>query len=466
MKKNIYKIVKFAGVFLAAALILASCDTWIDTEINVNPDAPADVPMNLMLPAIQQNLGYTLGGNDMVLTTDSWMQQFDGVTRQSYTVSRYQYLPGDVNNLWNTIYSGLLINSKILINKAENTEGKYSPYNAGIGKVLMATTLGASSDLFGDMPYSEALKGNENVLTPKFDTQEQVYTALLGLLDGAIADLGKTTAENLVAVKGDVMYAGNITKWKKAAYSIKARHLLQLSAVKGNSAYTDALAAVANGFSSIADDMMVPWEEANHNPIFQFMEQRGDIRMGATLVNLMKSIEDPRLSFYVAKDGNGEYTGSAIGSQNENASKPGLYIAGATASSMIMSYAELKFIEAEANFKLNKTTEASDALKKGVGASILRVTGAAMTDDWYNAKVASQTLTLELIMTQKYIATFGTNQAFADYRRIGLPVMTVPPGAVLPTMPTRYPYAQDEISYNGANVPNVISINDKLWWDK
>jgi hypothetical protein len=241
---------------------------------------------------------------------------------------------------------------------------------------------------------------------------------------------------------------------------------LQLSAVKGNSAYTDALAAVANGFSSIADDMMVPWEEANHNPIFQFMEQRGDVRMGATLVDLMKSLEDPRLSFYVAKDGNGEYTGSVIGSQNENASKPGPYIAGATVSSMIMSYAELKFIEAEANFKLSKSTEAADALKKGVGASILRVTGSAMTDDWYNAKIASQTLSLELIMTQKYIATFGTCQAYADYRRVGLPAMAVPPGAVLSSMPTRYPYAQDEISYNGANVPNVISINDKLWWDK
>jgi hypothetical protein len=258
----------------------------------------------------------------------------------------------------------------------------------------MANTLGAATDLFGDMPYSEALKGNENVLTPKFDTQEQIYTALLGLLDGAIADLGKPATENLVAVKGDVMYAGNITKWKKAAYSIKARHLLQLSTVKGNAAYTDALAAAANGFSSTADDMMVPWEEANHNPIFQFMEQRGDVRMGATLVDLLKSLEDPRLSFYVAKDGNGEYTGSVIGSQNENASKPGLYIAGATASSMIMSYAELKFIEAEANFKLSKSTEALDALKKAVGASILSVTGSAMTDEWYNDKIASQTLSV------------------------------------------------------------------------
>lgn len=465
MKKYIFKTVKFAGVVLAAALTLSSCDTWIDTEVNVNPDAPADVPMNLMLPAIQQNVGFTLGGNDMVLTTNSWMQQFDGVTRQSYTVSRYQYLPADVNNLWSTLYSGILINSKLLIDKAENTEGAYSPYNAGVGKVLMATTLGVSTDLFGDMPYSDALKGNENVLTPKFDTQEQVYTALQGLLDGAIADFGKPTAENLVAIKNDVMYAGNVAKWKKAAYSIKARHLLQLSAVKGNAAYTEALAAAANGFASSADDMMVPWEEANHNPIFQFMEQRSDVRMGATLLNLMKSIEDPRIPFYAEKDGNGEYTGSAVGSQNESASKPGPYIAGATASSMIMSYSELKFIEAEANFKLNKSAEALDALKKGVGASILKVTGTAMTDDWYNSKIASQSLTLELIMTQKYIATFGTNQAYADYRRVGFPVMTVPPGAVLPAMPTRYPYAQDEISYNAANVPSV-QISDKLWWDK
>lgn len=465
MKKYIFKTVKFAGVFLAAALILSSCDTWIDTEVNINPDAPADVPMSLMLPAIQQNFGFTLAGNDMVLTTNSWMQQFDGVTRQSYTVSRYQYLPADVNNLWNGIYAGILINSKILIDKAENTAGAYSPYNAGIGKVLMAATLGVSTDLFGDMPYSEALKGNENVLTPKFDTQEQVYTALQGLLTSAITDFGKPATENLVAVKNDVMYAGNVAKWKKAAYSIKARHLLQLSAVKGNAVYTEALAAAANGFASTADDMMVPWEEANHNPIFQFMEQRTDVRMGATMVNLMKSIEDPRIPFYVAKDGSGEYTGSVIGSQNENASKPGTFIAGATASSVIMSYAELKFIEAEANFKLNKSAEASDALKKAVGASILRVTGTAMTDNWYNAKIANQTLSLELIMTQKYIASFGTCQAYADYRRVGIPVLTVPPGAVLPAVPTRYPYAQDEISYNGANVPTV-TISDKLWWDK
>jgi hypothetical protein len=465
MKNYLNKFVKFAGLIFVTALMLVSCDQWIDTEINIDPDAPADVPMNLMLPAIEQALGFNVAGNDYVLTTNNWMQQFDGVSRQSYTIARYQYLPSDVNNIWNSIYSTILINSKILIDKAENTEGKYSPYNAGIGKVIMATTLGVSTDLFGDMPFSDALKGDQNVLTPKFDTQEQIYTSLLGLLDGAITDLGKSATENLVAVKGDVIYAGNVTKWKKAAYSIKARHLLQTSKVKGNSVFTEVLAATANGFSSIADDMMVPWESANKNPIFQFMEQRGDVRMGATLVDLMKSISDPRIPFYVAKDGSGNYTGSVIGSQNETASKPGNYIAGGVVPSIIMTYAELKFIEAEANFMLNKKTEAGAALAEAIKASVTKVTGAAMDQAWYDANVGNQTLSLELIMTQKYIASFGTNQAYADYRRVGLPVMSVPPGAILPAMPTRYPYAQDEISYNGANVPNV-TISDKLWWDK
>ena len=465
MKRYIYNLTKIAGFIAFSALILVSCDNWIDTSINTDPDAPAEVPLNLMLPAIEQSAGYNLCGNDFVRTTNIWMQQFDGVTRQSYTEARYQLLPADVNNIWNSVYTNIFMNSKLMIDKAEKTEGKVSPYYAGIGKVLMATALGVSTDLFGDMPYSEALMGNENVLTPKFDTQEQIYTSLQGLLDAAIADFGKPAAENKVAVKGDVIYNASIAKWTKAAYAIKARHLLQLSAVKGNSAYTDALAAVGKAFTSNADDMVVPWEEANHNPIFQFMEQRTDIRMGATLVDLMKSISDPRLSFYAAKDGSGAYRGSVIGSQDESASKPGSYIAGATAPSTIISFAEMKFIEAEANFKLGKGAEAGAALKAAVGASILKVTGTAMTDDWYNTNVGSQTLSLELIMTQKYIATFGTNQAYADYRRVGLPAITPHPDGVLPAMPARYPYPQDEISYNGANVPSV-TISDKLWWDK
>jgi hypothetical protein len=411
-----------------------------------------------MLPAIQQEMGYNLAGNDLVRTSNIWMQQFDGVDRQSFTEARYQLLPADVNNVWNAFYTGIFMNSKVFTNKAL---AKESPHNAGVGKVMTATTLGITTDLFGDMPFSDAFKGNENVLKPKFDTQETLYTTINTLLDEAITDLSSTT--NTIAVGGDVVYAGNVAKWMKAAYSIKARYALQLSLVNGNTAYTDALTAATNGFSSNLDDFMVPWNADNKNPIFQFMEQRTDIRMCATLIDMMKSNSDPRLPFYALVDAGGQYTGSIAGSENDLASKPGNYIAGATAPSVIMSYSELKFIQAEAYFRLGQTAPAQAAYEAAVAASVLKVTGNANTA-WLAANINGVTVTLNLILSQKYIATFGTNQAFADYRRTGLPVIGLPLGATLPSMPVRFPYGQEEITYNGANVPDV-NISTKLWWD-
>jgi hypothetical protein len=351
------------------------------------------------------------------------------------------------------------MNSKVLLDKAVKTE---SPHNAGVAKVIIGTTLGIATDLFGDMPFREAFRGNENILTPKFDTQEQIYDTLFAILNSAITNLGSAT--NAIPITGDVIYGGSTAKWIKAANSIKARHLLQLSLVNGNAAYTAALTAAASGFSSNADDFLVPWNADNHNPIFQFMEQRGDVRMGASLINLMKASNDPRLPFYAEEDGEGEYTGSISGSQNDLASKPGTYVAGEITPTVIMSYAELKFIEAEANFRLGQTGPAQAAFEAAVAASVLKVTGSANAT-WLNANINGVSVTLELIMAQKYIATIGTNQAFADYRRTGLPTMPLPIGAVISAMPVRFPYAQEEITYNGENVPSV-TISSKLWWDR
>lgn len=459
MKKYTNNIVKIVGVSLVFILSLSSCEKWIDTGLNIDPDSPADVPMNLMLPAIEQSFGYQLGGFDLVGTTGIWMQQFDGVDRQAFTEARYQYTSADVNNLWNGTFTSILMNGKVLVAKAEEKE---SPYNAGVGKVLVASALGILTDVWGDMPFSEGFRGSENILTPAFDTQAELYDTILVMLDEAIADLG--AASDPIGIGGDVIYAGSAAKWKKAAYSIKARLLMQLSLVNGNAAATAALAAAGNGFTSITDDMMIPWEEANHNPMFQFMEQRGDIRMGATLVNMMKLNDDPRLPFYSKLDANGEYTGSVAATETSTASLPGNYVAGATVPSKIMTYAELKFIEAEANLMLGQTAPAQAAFEAAVAASVLRVTGSANTA-WLTDNIIGEPVTQELIMTQKYIASFGTNQAYADYRRTGFPAMPLPEGAVIAAMPVRYPYGQEEITYNGANVPSV-TLSTKLWWDR
>lgn len=460
MKKlNITNIV----LVLFLTLMSVSCSSWIDTDINIDPDAPANVPMNLLLPAIQQSMGYNLTGNDNVRTNGIWMQQFDGVDRQSYTEARYQLTPADVNNLWNTTYTEMLTNSNIIIAKSK-VEGSESPNYAGVAQVLVATTTGITTDLFNDIPLSMANRGSENILKPVYDTQEKVYDTIFEILDMAIVNINNNN--NVFEVEGDVIYDGDMSQWKKAAYSIKARHLLQLSKVNGTSAYTDALAAAQMGFTSNLDDFLVPFEVANKNPIFQFMEQRGDIRMGSTLVNMLIDNDDPRLPFYCGEDADGNYSGSDPGSENVDASPPGDYVAAATASTTLMDYAELKFIEAECLFVLStgSNEEAQEAFEAAVAASVFRVTG-SVNQAWLDSNINGIAISLELILTQKYIAGFGTNQPYADYRRTGLPMLDLANGAVLPSIPTRFPYAQDELDYNTENVPNV-TISDKVWWDQ
>ncbi|MDP2069548.1 MAG: SusD/RagB family nutrient-binding outer membrane lipoprotein [Lutibacter sp.] len=459
--KNIYKLIlKNLVLVLSLLLITTSCSDWIDHDLNVDPDSPANVPMDLLLPSVQQAMGYHLVGNNTVRTNNIWMQQFDGVDRQSYTEARYQLTPADVNNVWNSIYAEIFINLHIIIEKG-SVEGLKSPNFVGVAQVLEATTLGIATDLFGDMPYTEALDGSNNVLKPKYDTQQVVYDNIFMLLDNAVTNLNNTS--NVLNVKGDVIYNSNISKWKKAANSIKARHLLQLSKKNGNAAYTAALAAVANGFTSNDDDFLVPWEVANKNPINQFMTQRGDIRMGATLVNMLASNSDPRLPFYAEKDGDGNYVGSIPGSQNASASKPGKYNAAETSKSILMSYSELKFIEAECRFVLG-LAGAQEAYEAAVAASVLKVTGAANTA-WLASNINGVPVTLKNIIEQKYIAGYSTNQPYADYRRTGFPALSVAIGAVIPAIPTRFPYAQDELDYNTANVPSV-TISEKVWWNQ
>mgnify|MGYP003630800102 CR=1 FL=1 len=450
---------KSAIVVLSMLFLTAACEKWNDSSINIDPDAPADVPMNLLLPAIQQSMGYNLVGNNTVRTNNIWMQQFDGTDRQSYTEARYQLTPADVGNAWTPMYTEIMMNSTIIINKAQ-TEGLESPNFAGVAQVCIATTLGIGTDLFGDMPFSEAFKGSESLLRPIYDPQQSLYTSINTLLNQAITNLNNTT--NTIPVSGDVIYGGDIAKWKKAANSIKARHALQLSGRNGAVAYTEALAAVAAGFTSNEDDFLVPFEDANRNPIFQFMEQRTDIRMGATLVDLMAANDDPRLPFYAEEDGDGNYTGSVIGSQNGDASKPGTDVAAFDASTKIMTYSELKFIEAEARLALSQAG-AQAAYEAAVAASVLRITGEANTV-WLDANINGVPVSLENIITQKYIDGFATNQPYADYRRTGFPALTLHPDAVISEIPSRFPYPQSELDYNSENVP-AVTLTGKVWWD-
>lgn len=464
MKKHeSFKIKNLVLVLSLMLISLSGCDSdWIDSDLNIDPDSPGDVPMALILPAVQQSMGYVLAGNDNVRTNNIWTQHFDGVTRQSFTEARYQLTSADVGNVWDATYTDILMNLDRLVEKSK-TEGFESPHFTGVSQVMQATTLGITTDIFGDIPFSDALGGEQGNLRPEYDTQEQVYDTIFELLDDAVVNLA--ASENVLPVKGDVIYGGSLTKWTKAAYSIKARHYLQLSNVLGDEAYTQALAAVENGFASNDDNYFVPFEDSNRNPIFQFMEQRGDIAMGATFVNLLLATDDPRKPFYVAENADGEFLGSEAGSENASASEPGPYAADPESPVYLMTYAELKFIEAEAQLALGNPALATEAFEEAVAASVLLVTGEANTT-WLEENIIGGTVTLEEIITQKYINGFATNQPYNDFRRTGFPNLPLAEGAVLSQIPVRFPYPQSELDYNTDNVPAARQLTDNVWWDQ
>lgn len=457
MRKIIFRL----GVILLSATLFSSCEKWIDTDINTDPDRLEVVPMEVLLPSIQVQMAYLIGGNDAVRPTNIWMQYFDGVDRQSLTTATYIMAPSDPNNFWNNMYAGAMKDIEVLVKSAD---AKGSPVYRGVAKVCMASCLGEMTNLFGAIPYSDALNGV--VLTPKYDKQSTVYNTIRTLLTEAQADLD---AKSVIALSGDLIYGNDISLWKKAAKALLARTELNLSKVKGASAYTSALANIAGSFTSVNDDMLLGFgdSESNANPIYQFMVQRGDVVMCKTFTDLLNTSSDPRLPFYVTKGSAKDYNGSDPGSQKSGAALPGKYNADINSPVFFMSYAELRFIEAEAKYQTGDKDGALVAYKAAVAASVLKVTGNANAT-WLDANINNETaatLTLATIFKQKYLALYSQNQPFTDYRRTGLPnILKAPQGAV-GAMPHRFPYPQNEMTYNTKNVPAKGDLKGTMWID-
>ena len=453
MKKIVVSVLLFTVVFI-------SCKKWIDPSMNTSPNNPTDIAMAQLVAPIEANLAYDVGG-ELARYTCDWMQQITGLQSQAADNDIYTISESDVNQDWSyNLYSPGMINTKILMDKASATS---SPYYAGVAKILMAYHLGVTTDLWGDIPYSDALKGASNQFKPKYDTQQEIYNSIFSLLNDAINDFSAATS--IFSPGGeDLIYAGDLSKWEKTAYALKARYSLHLAKRNGITAYSDALAAVANAYTSNDDDFKVIFGSAynNSNPIYQSEQERAHYYSAcATYEKMLSSTNDPRQAVYF----NGTL-GSIPGQPNANASMIGASYASATSPVYLMSYAEVKFIEAEARYSLNANDPlAVTAYNDGLKASLQReeVYGDGA---WYNANmITSATISLEKIIDQKYLSSFLQIETWTDWRRTGYPVLALATGAVTSEVPRRFPYPQDERLYNGDNMPAGLTITNRVWWD-
>jgi Starch-binding associating with outer membrane len=453
MKRLIFSII-------VIAVLSGSCEKWIDPEINIDPNNPADVSMAQLVAPIEVNAAYVIGG-EIARWDCAWMQQITGLQSQAADADIYIMNEADVTNAWSwNLYAPAMIDARIMMDKAAKEN---SPHFEGIAKVLMAYMLGVVTDHWGDAPYSDAFKGAQNDCTAKYDTQEQIYTTIFTLLNEAVTDL--SSAESLFSPGDeDLIYGGDLDKWIKAAYALKARYSLHLEKRKGSSAYADALNAIADAFTSNADNMRVPFGTAynNSNPMYQYESERaGYYSANSTYIDLLDATGDPRKAVYFYGD-----EGSPSGEPNVNAASMGPGYASTDSPIDLISYSEVKFIEAEARYKINPSDPlAVDAYNEGLKASLQRE-GVYGDGTWYNTnKISAASISLEKIMIQKYLSSFLQVETWTDWRRTGYPSLTLATGAVISQIPRRLPYPDEERLYNGENMPAGLTITDRVWWD-
>lgn len=442
------------GLLSVMLVVLTACDSWINPDLNLNPNTPDTVAHKVVLPTIEAGIAYVLGG-DFGRYTSLMTQHNRGKDRQHLGIYQYTFLEGDVSNSWETMYSGPMNDLAMLIDRSSK-EGNRN--YTGIYQVLMAYSLITISDLWGDIPYSEAFKGRD-LYNPKYDSQVSIYSSASALLDSAVKNLSVATGDYRPGSE-DIIYGGKLSSWTKAAHSLRARMAIHQLKVN-NQAASNALAALAAGISSNAEDCQFVFGtlQTEANPWYQFKVQRaGDVTFGVKMSELMNATSDPRRPLFAVAGAS-----DSVSSKSEM----GPFYTSVNSAVPFLTYAEMKFIEAEAQMTVGNPAAAHASYLAAITASLQRsgVTASAVTAYLSQTSVdpGVDKLTIENIMTQKYIAMYSQCESWADWRRTGYPTLTPVVDGV--NIPRSFPYPQSERLYN-TNMPKGKTINTRVWWDK
>ncbi len=471
---------KFLNIVIISGLsiiMLLGCKNSLE-ELNIDPNNPIEVPMSTLFTSASTYFAYNTVGADMSWYSSLFSQHFAGAHNQMQNADQLLITSEDMNNFWQGgAYDGTLMDLTDLIRKAE-TEGNNS--FLGTARMLRAFTYSIATDAFGRIPYSEALKGDE-ILKPHFDNQQDIYQQLFAEIDQAISemesgivdDIFSSNIDFIYGIPADGDYNVQMSLWIKAAYALKAR--LHIHLVKQDVSHAGlAIAAASEAFTSNDDDMRFRgWNEAasGENSWYQFRNDRNQLAVSVTLVNMLENLNDPRLLVYIEPLADNSIVGAPNGAavQDQNGtlySRASPNVISATSPSDLITFAEILFIQAEAYLLQSDQGNAKAAYEKGVVAALERSGIDQAGIDAYLAQedvLPAGNLTIEHVMNQKYLAAFPymAFESWTDYRRTGFPTQTVNPNG--PT-PRRWLYPSSTRNNNGVNVPTT-NLNSGVWWD-
>lgn len=401
--RNLSKI--FLTAFFSIAVMI-SCDY---DDVNKDPTRPGgeDVPLVAIVPAMQtqthRNIGAVLGRYAGII-----MQQWEGFDAQQLNYTSYDIGENDTSNPWDFgLYTGSMRDAADIIERATATDALYT---RGVAKIYMAINLGLATNAWGDVPYSEAFLGKEN-LTPKYDDQEEIYGVLQTLLSEAIDDLNAVDpAGDPAGIQGDLINGSN-EQWIAAAHSLKARFYIQQTSVNPNAAQL-ALDELDMAVSSNEEQLDFQFESTQNggHPLALFGFQRpSTMIIDDFFANLMMG--DPRMDKYMyEEEGNFFYF---------DEKNPNLFWAQLDSPSPVISYSETKFIEADA---LERTGgDGTAALEEAIRANMSYLGISAPEIDDYLSSLPETDI--QTIIIEKYKAMYGQApmQVWNDYRRTGFP---------------------------------------------
>ena len=489
MKRNII-------IAMSVALLgFSACTEDKLDEINKDNQHPSPdaVPAYLQLTNALMQTSYGAVSGDYAFYLSSLTEQLVGVGNNQFMRAELRNAnewgaSATFNNSWNSVYSNLN-NIKEMIRKIETgVNGSAGQYDLlGIAQILKALNFGVLTDMHGDIPYSEALMGQEN-MQPKLDAQQEIYADIIATLDEAIANIEQAEAEGLASVPAaqDIALAGDLTQWKATAYGLKARYLLHQSAVNASvyaEAKAAAQAAIDLGFEGCS---ITAFNGINcDNPWSAFQWSREYLVSSNTVVNLMKKYDDPRLTYYTYGFGEAYNPGDEKIAQvmmviDQNTGAPiyafPQWIDLGSQPAHLLSKAEVYFILAETQLRTGE--DATAAFQTAVASAVSEVCG------WFNDPVDAAayaaslgTPTLQTLFEQKYLAQCVDEQVetFNDMRRVeamgeSYITLTNPMNTQsgINRYPKRLPYGNSSVSAN----PNVSEAygdgsyiySEPVWW--
>jgi hypothetical protein len=494
---------RLAGLGALLVLGVGACNTDELINVNENPNNPTSAPPPAVFTyATRVAMARWFGSNPTNMRGTVLVAQH--LAQVQYPdEDTYARLDGEVTDgsFINT-YSQELKNFQAVVEAGKAID---QPLLWGPAQVMRSLIFGYVTDVWGDVPYSEALKGDaaEVNIVPAYDPQEQIYDGLFADLSEAVTAIAGGGAIGLGTA--DPIYGGNALAWQRFGNSLRARHAMRLANVDAAQAQAELNAAIAAPGGLIASNaqnarLVWPGDGVYDNPWSANNQGRDDHRLSDRLMGQMLPYNDPRVPVYAqptladpavyAGMPNG-LTASQAGNYSLTSSRPGRVfystnrfcngctgLTGARFPNFILTYAEVSFILAEAAERGWIAGSAAAYYVQGIQASMEQwgVTDAAAIAAYiaqpgiaYTPGVAGQ----RQIALQKWIALYTDGvSAWAEWRRTCVPATVVPgPDAIISTVPRRYQYSIREHSVNSANLDAAVArqgadeFTTRMYWD-